>query len=298
MEISTYLVSRFINLPIKYPSYSFAQIETFWVDINETFGVWHRSNSSFEHRNACFRLKYTSNAYGARDKNREIKATSGKKRAVVLGDSFIEGFGVATENRLSDRLEKATDLEHLNFGTSGDFGTMQEALLYESLARKFDHDYVIIGMLPNNDFLDDSLEFGKKVHSARYRPYYEGSYPHYEILYFTSELISSPPDAKAYLREFTFSYNVWRYLRSLLVYQRQIRAHGYSGYYDFSPEELLKTRYSLEKIVKTANNSGKRVLLFTIPVYSDFLRWQPTDSLPPLSLALSKISQKIGFEFG
>jgi hypothetical protein len=39
-------------------------------------------------------------------------------------------------------------------------------------------------------------------------------------------------------------------------------------------------------------------LLFTIRVYSDFLRWQPTDSLPPLSLALSKISQKIGFEFG
>jgi hypothetical protein len=297
LELTTYFLARYINLPIIHPSYSFAQIETFWVDSNENFGVWHRSNSSYEHQNACFKLKYASNSYGARDKEREKISPDGKDRVVVLGDSFVEGFGVTSENRLSDRLEKTTGLEHLNFGTSGDFGTTQEALLYESLAMKFDHDYVMIGMLPNNDFLDDSLEFGKKVHSTRFRPYYEGTYPNYEILYFRESLNNSPSDLTSYLRELTFSYNLWSYLKKLLVYRRQVAKDDYSGYYDYSQDELLKARYSIEKIVRIAGNSGRRVLVFTIPVYADFLRWQRANSLPPLHAALSKAAKEIGFEF-
>ena len=297
LELTTYFLGRYINLPINHPSYSFAQMETFWVDINENFGVWHRPNSSYEHQNACFKLKYTSNSYGARDKEREKVSPNGKERIVVLGDSFVEGFGVTRENRLSDRLEKATGLEHLNFGTSGDFGTTQEALLYESLAMNFEHDYVIIGMLPNNDFLDDSLEFGKKVHSTRFRPYYEGDYPNYRISYLSGTLNISRPELTSYLREFTFSYNLWRYLKKLLVYQRQVTTGGYSGYYDYSQDELLKARYSIEKIVRAATSSARRVLLFTIPVYSDFLRWERTNSMPPLHIALSTAAKEIGFEF-
>src|ERR1700692_3345283 len=99
------------------------------------------------------------------------KPTS-KPRTVVLGDSMMEGLGLADQDRLTNILEKGTGREYLNFGTSGDFGPLQYALLYKTLAAKFDHDTVVVGVLPDNDFHDMSLEWGKVHHADRYRPYY------------------------------------------------------------------------------------------------------------------------------
>jgi len=53
---------------------------------------------------------------------------------VVIGDSFVEWFGVATDKRLSDLLKRSAGMEHLNFGASEYFSLTQEALLYETLS--------------------------------------------------------------------------------------------------------------------------------------------------------------------
>jgi len=302
IEISLCFATQFVRLPINYPTYSDSNVHSFWQDINKDFGVWHKANDSFTHKTSCFTVEYTSNSYGARDKEREMKVKKNKQRVIVLGDSFIEGFGVERNKRLSDLLEQQTGLEHLNFGTSGNFGTIQQAILYETLALKFDHNYVVIGMLPNNDFLDDSFEFGKKVYKNRYRPYYNGVYPNYKIIYFQNEFTEkfSGNQIKLYLRNFTFSYNVIKYFKSLIVYKynsNEKSKTGYSGYYDYSQDEFLKARYSFEKIVMLANKFGKSVLLFTIPVYIDFIRSKNNKSIAPLNKALSKLSKEIGFEY-
>src|SRR5205823_2999909 len=99
----------------------------------------------------CFDAVYRSNSYGARDKDRQ-KESLGSRRVIVLGDSMIEGFGVDAADRVTDRLERATGIEHLNFGTSGDFGSIQEWLLYTRVKKDFDHSEVMLFMLPDNDF--------------------------------------------------------------------------------------------------------------------------------------------------
>ncbi len=298
LEVSLYVFTRYIDLPINIPSYLSPSTNTFHSDINKDFGVWHKPNSSYQHQKTCFNVKYTSNQFGARDQERKIATTN--ERVVVLGDSFIEGFGVEKEFRLTDLLESSTGIEHLNFGTSGNFGTIQQSILYKSLAIRFKHNYVLIGFLPNNDFKDDDLSFGMRVYSKRYRPYYKGSYPNYKVIYFKSDFNSTTSithSLKAYLRNYTFSYNVASYFKRLFIYKRQQGAENYSGYFDYTPEELLRTRYSIKSIVDTANSHNKKVFLFTIPVKNDFTRAGNENEAPPLYLDFKKMSKEIGFEY-
>ena len=49
-------------------------------------------------------MTYNSNSYGMRDIERE-KEGSGR-RFVVIGDSFVEGFGVSSDNRFTNKLEE------------------------------------------------------------------------------------------------------------------------------------------------------------------------------------------------
>jgi hypothetical protein len=118
----------------------------FWVDVDERFSVWHIPNASHRHKKACFDVEYRANSYGARDIER-VKV-SDKKRVIALGDSFTEGNGVAREDRLTNLLEKETGLEHLNFASSGGFGTTIHYLVYKHLASQFSHESVLINILP------------------------------------------------------------------------------------------------------------------------------------------------------
>ncbi len=301
IEITIFLSIKYLGLPISFPSYSLNSYY-FWEDINTDFGVWHRPNGSFIHKKACFEVQYRSNSYGARDKERTLKNVNGKKRVVVLGDSMIEGIGTKRGKRLSDLLESASGLEHLNFGTAGSFGLTQQAILYEKLAMKFDHDYVVIGMLPVNDFLDDSLKSGKAVHTKRYRPYYVGTYPNYKTIYFRTEIRQPLVLAlKDFLQKFTYSFNLASYAKAYIRYINEegtIRDDsGYSGYYQYSSEELLKAKFSIKKIVDLANSSGKQVLLFTVPYIVDFMKFEESGVRPPLPAELSEISEELEFEY-
>src|SRR5579863_9269336 len=86
------------NWPGSKPSYRLAY-NSFWVDSNPVFGVWHRPNGTFIHKSGCYTVEYTTNSYGARDSERTLH--SSQPRTIMLGDSFIEGMGVRAEDRLS-----------------------------------------------------------------------------------------------------------------------------------------------------------------------------------------------------
>jgi lysophospholipase L1-like esterase len=143
----------------------------FFVDNDKVFGAWHYPDATTRHIGPCWNVEYAFNSYGARDKER--RRVSDKKRIVFLGDSFIEGYGVKVEDRLTNLIEKNKGIECLNFGTSGSFGTTQMRLLYESKAKDFSHDAVVLSFFPFNDLLDDNYEFGKNFFYTqnRYRPY-------------------------------------------------------------------------------------------------------------------------------
>ena len=137
------------------------------------WGAWGQPGTTSRMVGQCYAAEYAYNSYGARDKERN---ETGNNRWIVLGDSFVEGYGIAVEDRFTNLLEKVTTTEFLNFGASGNFGPLQYLLLYRDLKHKFEHSGVIVGFLPANDFVDNNTAYWSKAYSAahrtRYRPYF------------------------------------------------------------------------------------------------------------------------------
>ena len=86
---------------------------------------------------------------------------SGYTRALLFGDSFTAGDGVANRQRYGDQLErKVPNFEVYNFGLPGT-GTDQQYLAYQEFARDLEHDLLILAV---------TVENISRV-NARFRPY-------------------------------------------------------------------------------------------------------------------------------
>lgn len=97
-----------------------------------------------------FQIQVSTNTMGLRDQEYPLERT-GKKRMLVLGDSFVWGFGVQGPERFTEILEQRhPDWEIINAGTSG-YGTDQEYLYYLKKGQAFKADVVVL-LLYYNDF--------------------------------------------------------------------------------------------------------------------------------------------------
>jgi len=267
-ELASLIYINVVKWPSSKPNYRL-NYNSFWTDINPTFGVWHRANGHYFHKGGCYNVEYTTNSYGARDVERSVH--SSRSRTIVLGDSFVEGMGLPTEDRLSNILEKDTGREHLNFGTGGDFGPLQYSLLYKTMAAEFDHDLVIVGVLPDNDFHDMSLAYWK-AHGkgGRYRPYYaddlsviyQGHFNPHECEGFWNRV-------EAVLRAYLASYHVGQYIYSRFYWRLR---SPYSGYNDYTDVDLIRLEKALTDIRSTADAHHAKLAVFLIPTANDFTR--------------------------
>jgi hypothetical protein len=161
------------------------------------------------------------------------------------------------------------------------------------------------------------------VYGDRYRPYYEGRYPDYTVRYF----VSSPAEAKFYsgdrdaketlkanVRAFSWTYNALGGVLAQRRYRKAFAAKGpaepekkskdpryadygrYSGYYDYSKEDLNKLRFALSRIVTLAKAKGRKVYVFTIPIGLDFERHKK-DGAPPLVGEMTRMAKEAGFGY-
>ena len=283
------------RLHLHKPSYSPANVRSrFWIETNPDVGVWHGPNSSYRHVTTSYDVPYQANSYGARDKER-ARESGGKRRVIVLGDSFAEGYGVKAEDRFSDRLEAATGIDHLNYGTAGSFGPTQYRLLYKTLAGKFDHDAVIVCLVPFNDLLDDDYEYGKIAHAGRYRPYFVGTSPAYELVYLGKGL--PPPDSKVFenfLREFTYTGNWAKKMKGLVRHGRTGLRPDYTGYLDCTEEQWQRLSFVLKLL--RAEARGKEILVVTVPDVVAIQRLGAgTNS--PLAVNLAELCRRQGMRY-
>jgi hypothetical protein len=282
----------------------------FWADMNPDFGVWHRSNASYVHEKSCFRVTYTSNSYGAID--RERTKESADSRVVVLGDSMMEGYTLETPERLSNLLESATGIEHMNFATSQTFGPVQYLLVYETLAKKFAHDVVLVGFLPENDFTDSNWEIGQKAFYNRYRPYFVGADGNYELVHFNKAYFDVPQASSDWL-ESPFLY-LWNNTLTLRALRRAYAIHRFqtvvdnqivqaaepltkgirSFYYDNDTNDEAITRYTLDRLMRAAD--GRPVVIVTIPMKRDLQNLQDRGP-PPLPTWFRQLSKELGFVY-
>jgi hypothetical protein len=324
LEAGIGLGARVGLFPIKIPTYSLQQVRSsiFWRDVNPDFGVWHPPYSSTRHTKSCFDVTYRSNSHGARDRERTLQ--SDRRRIVVLGDSMTEGFGVDDAQRFTSVLERETGIEHLNFGTSGSFGTIQYWLLYKTLASKFSHSAVVIGMIPENEFWENDYEYGKQVYSERYRPYLTGEYPNYRLVYYRDTLEQSMYRdrggwlgfAQRLLAEFTYSYNALAYFKQLIAVRANPAAtkdhtarekeffkaspsvtdaaKPYSGFYDFRKDQLDIVKYTLEQIKQLAGD--RQVVIALLPSRASFRRYDPAAPVTPLAAELGRFAEANGIQ--
>jgi hypothetical protein len=233
-----------------------------WRTEEQPWGAWHVPNARTTHVSSCFLAHYRANRFGARDRERTLRSSAA--RTVVLGDSFAEGWGVERQQRLTDRLEARTGREFLNFGSALNFGPLQYQILYAQLAHRFDHDDVLVLLLPDNDFIDNDLALWEA--EPRHRPLYGA---HGRVVYASPTSPSRAPTRFERVAVNFWSYGI--YLDARYAYEEWKAAEreprGYVGYRDPTPAQIEHVLGSLRAIRDVARDRRVRVVL--IPRLND-----------------------------
>ena len=123
-----------------------------------------------------FEVEMRINADGLRDREYPLERPPGGWRLLLFGDSFVEGWGVSSEDAVSSRLEARlqseapdTPVEAINFGVAG-YGTDQELLLFEQSGKRYRPDQVLLFFYAN-DLINNASDRG--IGSERgYKPYF------------------------------------------------------------------------------------------------------------------------------
>lgn len=261
----------------------------FWGDFNEQTGRWRTAHTNYS---ALYcggdSVHRRTNSVGASDQERTLlRSNPNKKRVVVLGDSFMEGMLVNYDERMSNRLEAVTGREHLNFAINGS-SPINYYLIYKSIAKRFEHDVVLVGLLPANDFQDYTpAEAYTLVEWPIYRPYWSGQYPHYTLKYSLNNINQSIsrnnrtpgellktvdsvyrrlPFADQFKADVLSNSGVYKVAQSLA--SRMAVTNGRMTHYEqFSDAEFNHMRYSLDQLVKEA--AGKKVVFLSLPIQND-----------------------------
>jgi hypothetical protein len=249
--------------------------DSYWEGDRPDFGVWRKPNAEFHHQTSCFDVTYRTNAVGARDVERAREAR--EPRVIVLGDSFSEGWGVEQAERFSDRLESATGVPHLNFAMAH-FSPYQAYLVYRDLAKHYDHDGVLFGVLPLNDFADLDAEWAQghqQDYLYRYRPYLVPDGDGWQRLD-----LREPPVLR-FLRRGSYAWNAvlpaWQRLRSTSAAAAaedpalEGGAHAIkSFFYDADDRQMRLLEEVLSRMAEEAK--GKKVAVVLIPGLRDLRR--------------------------
>ena len=273
--------------------YNYTKYDFTIAELSPQWGTWHYKEDHTE-KKQCFESIYHINSFGARDKERNKEGDT--NRVVFLGDSFIEGYGLNEPERLTDLLEKFSKKEILNFGC-GYFTPTQEYLLYKDLAAGFTHNTVVIGILPFNDLTEDDTSFHENDRFIHYQPFFQGNYPDYHLMYRENNLSRSTFNKEGYftiqnttklrvgrvLKDFSFWYNIYQFIKTNKPAVNSNK-NIFSGYYDYTKPQVEKLEFILAKLKEAA--PGKRIIVVTIPVYNDLLRYKK-DKNPSIAVEIA-----------
>jgi VWFA-related protein len=208
---------------------------------------------------------------------------------IFLGDSFIEGWGLGAEQRLTDRLERATGIEHLNFGMSY-FGPYQSLLAYQHLAKDFDHTAVVMAILPENDFIDIDLDLAMAItdYSYRYRPYLRKTVDGYERFDYRENRL------RRLLRRHSYAYAALSAALDNLRHRlshREVEPPLVSRFYGFTEEQFDRLEYILEELAR--ETEGKQFVVLLLPTARDFEAYRAGEPTP-LSQRLEALGAREG----
>lgn len=126
-----------------------AMVKSFW-RYHETLGWAHEPLKEGLSEDEDFSVHVSINAHGLRDKEYSPTRTEGKRRILLLGDSFGWGYGVEQEETLDALIEgKYDNVEFVNASVPG-YGTDQEYLYLKNQNMVWQPDLVILLFHPND----------------------------------------------------------------------------------------------------------------------------------------------------
>ena len=144
-------------------------------------GIWESSptrhhalvpDASIPHRSPEFDCRWHNNALGMRDRERSVQKPPGTYRILFLGDSMVQGHGVALEDTIPARLEAllaqaspGRPVEVLNAGVFA-YSPMLEWLYLQEIADTLQPDVVLLGFTLANDVGEDAFYEGQATPDA------------------------------------------------------------------------------------------------------------------------------------
>ena len=124
-------------------------------------------NISGLHRRDGFVVFVEQNQFGLRGpKAMRKKKSSNQKRTLVLGDSYVWGYGVDQDKVFTETIVHKAEHEFINFGVSG-YGTDQSYLFYKQAGTSFEVDEVVLVFTPYND-VENNLSSRQYGHDKPY----------------------------------------------------------------------------------------------------------------------------------
>lgn len=128
------------------------------------------------HKSTEYEYDFRTNSLGLRGPDRPLAKPPGTRRIVVIGDSFVAGWGVAEEHLFTSLLEQRLNgagsssprTEVINVGRTGT-STIRELDLYEHIGRRFSPDVVVLAVFLGND-LAEIVEEHDRDELARWHP--------------------------------------------------------------------------------------------------------------------------------
>lgn len=126
-----------------------ARLTRFW-QYDARYGWAHQPGSSGVFDSYGIQSSVTINARGFRGPEVAYAREPQRRRVLVLGDSYVWGYGVNNDEVFTERLRQAKpEWEVVNLGVSG-YSTDQELLLYRDEGYKYQADLVLL-VLTEND---------------------------------------------------------------------------------------------------------------------------------------------------
>lgn len=212
-------------------------------------------------------VRITTNSSGMRGQREyPVARAPGKRRILLLGDSFPFGYGVEDDQVVSAVLEDLLNAggdpggyEVVNLAVAG-FGQAEELVTWEARAKNYRPDVVVLFYFEN--------DIGNNAVANLYRVNTDGHLERTgeDFLPGTNlqdSMLSITP--VRWLFEHSEAWNLIRNRLSSLVQGRLIRQQGLQGYDDASPKATALTRALLAELVAKIRQDGAQAVFVIIP---------------------------------
>lgn len=238
--------------------------------IDSGYGVrWNKANVDTRHYvPGDYDVRITTNSVGMRGQREyPVERVPGRRRIVMLGDSFVFGYGVEDNEVVSAVLEDllnasaptGTGYEVINLAVSG-FGQAEELVTWLARGKQYRPDAVVLFYFEN--------DIGNNAVSELYALDSEGVPKRTGRAFLPGTNLQDALQGfpgLGWLFEHSEAWNLIRNRLSAIVQRRLLRSQGLGAYDEAAAGASALTSSLLRQMVSEVQSTGAQVVMVNIP---------------------------------